>query len=96
MKGSSDHCHGPYLRSTDRMRGSKKDDWVELGDQALQLSHFVVLYESMKSADICFSVFLFIKRRSGMGRCVRAFPDLTFDDHQNSESINFLVLLDYL
>ena len=61
--------------------GVKKDDWIELGDQALQLSCFVVLYESMKSALICFSVFLFIKRRSGMGQCVRAFPDLTFDDY---------------
>ena len=50
----------------------------------------------MKSADICFLVFLFIKRRSGTGQCIRAFPDLTFDDDQNSESINFLVLLDYL
>ena len=50
----------------------------------------------MKSADICFLVFLFIKRRSGTGQCIRAFPDLTFDDDQNAESINFLVLLDYL
>ena len=53
------------------------------------LSRFVASCESMKSANICFLVFLCIKRRSRTTQCVRALPDLKFSDYKNSMSVNF-------
>lgn len=58
-------------------------------DLALLLRSFVAPCESMKSANICFLVFIFVKRKSRTRQRGRAFPDLKVNDYKSSTSVTF-------